>query len=577
MATRATQVELEGRGTVALTPQNHLATGGEASVYKATDDAIVKIYTDPGKMERDGMVGKVELLRSLGSPTIVAPSGVVVDCRSRKPVGLYMPLAQGEPLPRMFATSYWRRESFTTSHANSLVESMRAVVERAHAYQALLVDGNELNWLVAPGPSPRAIDVDSWQVGRWRATVIMPSIRDWHAREFSELSDWFSFGVVTFQVYTGVHPYRGTLAGYKQGEWEQRMRDNASVFSPGTKLAAAVRPFADIPGPLLEWYEATFQRGERSVPPSPTATAKVARAAVSHHVAVSPGGGELVVDKVLDVAGLLRTWPCGACLVDDGRGGRAVLNVARRARLYTLSDKHAACEVVRVADGFVVCELASGCPRLTHVSDQGLATVLDLRVAGHALFRYDNRLFVASGASLVELAYVKMARPTMAVKRTMSILHPQAVQWFDGVGVERVFEATFVVAPVRQDEFATVRVPELDKLVVLDALAGPRLAIFAVVDRSGGTRRVTVSFSRDYSTYTAKTEDADTAEINSVILPNGVCASIERDGHLVVRAPGGEVRDVADPSLTTETTLGTWGDRVTGISGGVLYTLRTRT
>ncbi len=104
----------------------------------------------------------------------------------------------------------------------------------AHQQGAILVDANELNWLMnrTTEPEPRIVDVDSWQLGtKWPARVIMPSIRDWHTHGFNEESDWFSYAIVTFQVFSGIHPYRGRHDGYSNNEIERRMKDNVSVFN----------------------------------------------------------------------------------------------------------------------------------------------------------------------------------------------------------------------------------------------------------------------------------------------------------------------------------------------------------
>jgi hypothetical protein len=83
---------------------------------------------------------------------------------------------------------------------------------------------------------------------------MMASIRDWHTPKVGIETDRFALAVVTFQVYTGIHPYRGTLDGYKRTEMERRMKEKKSVFTTGVRLNQAVRDFSCIPSPLLAWY-----------------------------------------------------------------------------------------------------------------------------------------------------------------------------------------------------------------------------------------------------------------------------------------------------------------------------------
>lgn len=571
-------VELVGRGSATLSEACHVATGGEASVY-GLGDVIVKVYLDDAKMARDGMVEKVAALRPFKTSRIVAPEGIVLAKKTSRPVGFYMGRAVGEPMPRVFTTSFWRRASFTVASANKVVEAMREVMSFAHAGGAIMVDANELNWIVSVGadPEPRVVDVDSWAVGRWPARVVMRSIRDWHTTGVNESSDRFAWAVVTFQLYAGIHPYKGTLAGYRQDEWGKRMQANASVFTKGVKLNDAVRDFGEIPSSLLDWYEAVFQHGERSAPPSPLApVGRVPAAAVVRHAASSGGSGALVFDKIFDVYPVVRTWPCGAVLA-RAPGGLQVWEAGRRRKLYDASVSSTSCEVVKVAGGYVVGEVDAGIPRFYHVDDAGGAAVqMDLRISGHELFRGEDRLFLATSAALLELGYVELLRPTLSVKSRISILHPQAVRWFEGVGVEKAFEATFLILPFRDKACATVRVPELDGLEVVSARAGARFAALVCEDRSGDLVKVELAFDADYATYKVWKACTDSPDLNLAVLPRGVCATIVRDGELVVFVPSsGVVKKVADGRVSTRMVLGNFGDVVVCVDGGTLWSLRT--
>src|SRR3989338_4922866 len=261
---------LEGRGPLTLRESDYKATGGEGILYRA-NATMVKLYLDQNKVGNDSMPEKLKLLSAIRHEYIVSPRGLVLDLQ-KNPIGFYMDYVEAEPLPRVFTNAFRQRENFGNSEASALVERMRETVSFAHKNKALLVDANELNWLVVVkgkgGPEPRVIDVDSWSLGSWPPKVIMPSIKDWHSKGFSVLTDWFAWGIITFQIFVGIHPYKGTVNGYQRDDLEKRMKNNASVFTPNTGLAHSVRDFNLIPGTLLDWYMAVFQHGERSEPPS---------------------------------------------------------------------------------------------------------------------------------------------------------------------------------------------------------------------------------------------------------------------------------------------------------------------
>ena len=125
---------MEGRGQLVLRQNDHVATGGEGSVYRASN-TIVKVYTDPKKMRRDGIPEKLKLLATLAHPHIVAPKGLV-STPNGDPIGYYMDFAPGEPLPRLFTNDFRQRAGFGDAATSTLVNAMRDVTLFAHDHDA---------------------------------------------------------------------------------------------------------------------------------------------------------------------------------------------------------------------------------------------------------------------------------------------------------------------------------------------------------------------------------------------------------------------------------------------------------
>ncbi len=576
MATNATvKVELEGRGPLTLRPSDYKATGGEGSVYQVAGTSI-KIYTDPHKMQRDGMVEKVKLLKPLGNSFIMAPQGVVKDTQGRA-IGLYMPFAEGEPMPRVFTNAFRTRENFGDQHAVQLSARMHDTFKFAHSHKAIMVDPNEMNWIVdltaKDGPEPRAIDVDSWAIGRFGASVVMPSIRDVHSKAFTELTDWFSWGVVTFQIFTGIHPYRGMLNGYKPVEMVRRMQDNASVFRKGVGLNLAVRDFNKIPGPLLGWYKATFEKGERVIPPSPLETgATVAAPATRVLRVVTTGSGGLVFEKIFEKVGdpVLRVWPCGVATTATG----ALFDLASKRQIGTLSSRNA--EVVKIQGDWLLADRVQGALVYTFVDGRSLAPQnLPSVLKGNAFVRFENRLFVVTDTELVELNVIRAARPILGLGQRTAILSPKATKWFDGVGIQEAMGATFMVLPFGDKSCLTVRVRELDGLRPISAKAGNRFATVVALDKTGSYRKFEFIFAADYSTYSVWEGGTDHSELNISILPKGVCATITDDGELVIFVPrNGTINRINDKAIATDMALANWDDTVVYTQNGAVWTLK---
>lgn len=568
-----TKIILDGRGPLTLRPSDHIATGGEGSVYKAAA-TVIKLYTDANKMQRDGMVDKIKILSGFNHDFIVAPKGLVL-LPSGVPVGYYMDFVDGEPLPRVFTNDFRKREGFTDAHASILVDHSQKIISFAHSKGAVMVDANEMNWLAVlkkrNDPEPRVIDVDAWSIGKWPASVIMPSIRDWHTKGFNQASDWFSWGIVTFQIYTGIHPYKGTLNGYKPNELEKRMKANASVFSPGVKLNNAVRDFSIIPGPLLDWYAATFQNGKRSIPPSPfdkgIATAQIAR--VLH--ATTTASGLLILDKLFGKADdqVIRVFPCGVVMLDSGK-----LIDLSKARLIGMSGFRD-CEIVKTETGWLKAEINNGDIKFFHINERDLKEEeLALSIKGYKLFRYENRLFVVTDKGLTEVTLKILGKPIIAFGKTWGVMI-NSTRWFDGVGIQDTMGAAYLIAPFGESACVQIRVKELDGLKPVTAKAGSRYIVIIGLDSSGNYQKVELTFDREYGSYKAWQSVTDSADLNIAILPKGVCAAIANDGELDIFVPtSGTLNKVQDKVISTDMALANWDDKVVYIQNGAVWSVK---
>ncbi len=568
-----TQVVLDGRGKVTLRQSDHIATGGEGSVYRLTDTAI-KIYTDPQKMRKNDMTGKVRALTALQHAYIVAPQGLVLDQRGASPIGLYMPFVEGEPFPRVFTNDFWTRNAFNFNSANRLVERMQEVVHFAHSQQAIIVDGNELSWLLVVlgnGPEPRIIDVDSWSIGRWPATVIMPSIRDWHTNDFNELSDWFSWGIVSFQLYTGIHPYKGTLAGYKPGELERRMKNNASVFASGVRLNQNVRDFRAISSKLLAWYVDTFQNGLREIPPSPfDVGVGIPRAALVSRTVITAKGAlmheKLYADKRNPAR---RIFSCGIVLLESGD----LYDLQLERKIGNAQSRD--CEVVKQENCWLIADWSGGRLEFSAVNSVSLLEEkLMLQIKSYKLLRYENRLFAVTDRGLTELKLKALGKLILAPANTWNVMI-NSTRWFDGVGVMDALGATFLIVPFGDNAVGQVRVRELDGLRPVAAQAGNRFAAITVLDQNGEYKKTELTFDRDYTNYHFWQGGAQNAEMNMTILPRGVCAIITDDGELNIFVPTtGALNKVQDKDITTDLILAHWEDRVVYIRDGEVWSMR---
>ncbi|MEX0918004.1 MAG: hypothetical protein WDZ93_02520 [Candidatus Paceibacterota bacterium] len=573
LITKPTKVTLEGRGTLTLRQSNFVTKGGEGAIYR-NGDTIIKLYLDPKKMQRDAIADKIRTLAStLQHDGIVTPGGIVLDTNAM-PIGFHMPFVAGEPLPRLFTNDSRAQFNLTDDDARTLAARMYDIVSYTHDRHALMVDANELNWIAelgANGPQPRVIDVDSWAIGKWPAHVIMPSIRDWHSGTFGPLTDWYAWGIVSFQVFTGVHPYKGKLDGYKPGEFERRMRENASVFLPEVRLNRAVRDFTCIPGPLLDWYQETFSSTTRTVPPSPAQSGAATLGGRNVLRVVTTHTGTISYETIFEVQNdpVRSIWPCGVVRLESG----ALYTVANKRRIGTSTAERLA--IVRHDSGWLLAEYENSAWSfrfITRTDPQSHA--LSLSLACNDVLRSGDRLFAVTDTALVELVPMMFAKPILTTPTQWEIMG-NATEWHRGVGIADMLGSMHLIVPFGNRQVAFAKVPELNGMRTIDAVAGTRYVAVLTLDQNGEYRVHGFTFDTEWKQYSVTAHTVDQPDLNIVILPKGVAASIENDGELNVFVPTQrDLKLVRDKDIATTMRLARIDDRVVYRSNGALRSLR---
>ncbi len=551
------RVHLPGKGEVVLTQTDYLATGGEGVVY-AKGGYVYKLYLDPAGARGRGIEDKLKLLQAIQHPHIVAPTDVLHNAQ-HEVIGFYMPQASGVPLVKTFTNAWRDPNNFGIKESLALVENMRLAVEAAHQAGAVLVDANEMNYL-ADGTAPRLLDVDSWQIGPYKASAIMPSIRDVHSADFTPLTDWFSWAVVSFQVLAGIHPYKGVHPDFKRGDLQARMLANTSVFDPRVSVNAGVRDYAtSLPGALLDWYRDVFQHGLRSAPPGVHA-ARVAPApkratrtptsqTVSHDVLVHLEG---------DVVEVLR---CGVALWRErsGAGSLHAYDLQRKQNLPNLTPpqlealREGTAALVRCAGGLLYAFLNTNTTNphrsgitghlvpaecdpapLTATQDAKLLPSLAQR-----LLTFGNRLFAVNANSdrgLTEIAVDQMGEHTVLSVRASWPFLAQAATVFATMAVFDALGTPFLVLPAGD----SVRVDKASGLAayrLVDAFMASTDQVLALAygRKDGQTYRLTLCRGGAQQGFEiTATELTEEMTLNVAFNERGIGVEVLANGELAV-------------------------------------------
>ena len=255
---------------IVLNQNDFVASGGEGNLY-GKGNLLYKIYSN---QQNTISSGKIRELTKLKNKSIIIPEQLVMDDKGKETGFTMRWMKNTIALCKLFTNDFRSKNNIKNDLIIKLIEKMKQIIEFIHKNNCLIVDGNEFNYLVSSDfKEPFFIDVDSYQTPTYSATVIMPSIQDLHSTSFNELTDWFSFAIISCQLFIGIHPFKGRHLKYKN--LEQRMLNNVSVFNPSVTIPAQVRDFSNIPQNYYDWFIALFEKGERILPPDTTGAINV--------------------------------------------------------------------------------------------------------------------------------------------------------------------------------------------------------------------------------------------------------------------------------------------------------------
>jgi hypothetical protein len=559
------RLKIRGKGPITLTKADFKASGGEGSVYVKGATAY-KIFADPARMIPEA---KIAELSALSDPSIIRPQEVVIDTHDA-PVGYSMRYVDDAfPLCKMFPVAFRNRIGITPECVVDLVEKLKAGVAHVHTRDILVVDLNEMNVVVTTNLAEVFfLDVDSYQTKSFPATALMDSIRDRHATSFDRGTDWFAFAVVTFQMFVGIHPYKGTYAPFlgtvdKDQRLDARMRSNISVLHAGVTVPAATLPFDVIPPAYLEWYRRVFEGGLRLGPPD--APGLAIRAGVAPK-SVAEGTVFEVFEIFEYSADVISVWEDVVITADGVYAGR------RR-----LGNANTSMAIGRLPSGNVVTgRQVAGQIRL-HDATADREICCD--VAADTLMTVDGRFYAKHGSSIVEVTFLETASRILASSRVACGVLEHATELYDGVAMENLLGAWYALLFPAAGLCHQIRLRELDGYTLLDARF-IRSVLVVAATRGGECDTFVFRFDSAFREYDARiASSGNYIGIGLAVLAIGVCLLLNESDEVQVFSskPGDtSIKVFADSSVRGDVRLFSRGAQALFARGRILYGFRVR-
>jgi hypothetical protein len=513
---------VQGKGAIQLSSADFRAQGGEGAIFVKGSTAY-KLYTDPQKTISPA---KIQELSVLAESNIIRPLDLLLDGKNL-PIGYSMRyVGKSFALCQLFTRAFRQRNNLTPEMTLQLVRKLQNGIKHVHSKGILIVDLNELNFLVAEDFSELYfIDVDSYQTPSFPATVLMESVRDRHAQTFSTGSDWFSFAVVSFQMFVGIHPFKGTFAPLqnlsdKATKLDERMRANVSVLHAGVSVPPSCLPFSVIPPAYLDWYNAVFETGKR-IPPPDSFITKLS-------VGISPKTskvGSNFRSSIFEVAEL-REFDSEILSHDQS------IVVTKRSiyfggRQYAKPNFDVRVAVTPRQQHLVVAFMDGLKP---HFHDLTANVELGPAIEGEAIMLNDGHFYVKQNENIVVVELLELARHTLLTARVVANVMKKSTLLFDGLAIQNLLGASYAAIPTAPDVCHQVRVAELDGYQVVDARLMKNVLI-VVATKSGIYDKLIFRFADDFSSYDVRVvANIAATDINFTVLDSGIVLSVTDEG-----------------------------------------------
>jgi serine/threonine protein kinase len=547
------------KNTVEITDKDYKASGGQAVVYCIGDTAY-KIYHDPARMIPEAKIQELSVLGKMD--TILGPREVVYDFKTNQPLGFTMPYVDGtEFLCKIFTRNFRDDNNIDPQDITHLVTEMQKALEYIHSHKILVVDYNEMNFLLdSKFKKVYHIDVDSWQTKFFPAQALMESVRDRKGikGKFTELTDWFSFGVVTFQMYVGIHPFKGFHPKFGPAEWCKRMDLGISVFDKDVQLPAACQDFSIIPPKHLAWYKELFVKGDRSIPP------------YADSVLIGTGMGRVVSSKGKFIVELLAEYktPVKKLYFFDNKR-------------YVIAEDGIYHGDIKIAKGskttrMALCDVYAEDP-LPVVFSKGFVSFISLSggliesVPSEHAMSANGLIYTVNGGDLIEHSFERLGK-LLHMTKVVSSLCP-SYKVFSGVIVQDDFMKCHLVIPFGKNLCANIHVKELDGYRIIDAKAHGHVCIL-FAEKGGEYFKNVLFFDKTFSKYTIWVEKTDLHGINFVSLPNGLYVLADHNDRAIVFSDINHRQEFLNSPINASTRLFNEGMTVLSIDGNKIYKVR---
>jgi hypothetical protein len=569
------KIKIGNGGVITLGDKNYKASGGEGAIYVANGMAY-KLYHEPDKKQFPAK--KLQELSLIHNSQVIIPKELIFDAKDGKPLGYTTNYVDNvEPLLKLFTRTFKDANNVSFQMVNHLVKEIQKVVTDVHAAQCLIVDLNELNILAGLTPTtitPWFIDTDSYSTPSFKATAIMDSVRDRRVTVYDKAgtmhynpdaeSDWFSWSILAFWLYSNIHPFRGTHPNYKPRDKQKQMDDGVSVFHPGVRVPPSVNDFKVIPHRHLDYFKRVFLNNERGVPPMPDSSVPTL---VPTQIVTIKGTDKLSVheiaayaDPIQSIANIMGMYYVATkknIYINQKEIGR---HTAKRILLASASDGTLITAQQDNSNKIKFQELTKADPAGTAASDD--------------MFVRNNAFYTISRGKLVENSFTAFGNKMVHRVKEVENLSVNSATMYDGCIIQDLLGKMFLTLPYKLGSCFSKHIPQLDGYRIVGAKAEKNIVV-VVGEKKGQFDRIILVYNKDFTTCDVRKSDDITYDtINMAVLDNGLCVLLSSPMELEMFASASQYETLPNPPFDSSMKLFTTSDGLFFINGNSFHQLK---
>jgi len=531
---------IQGKGKITLSKQDFIGNGGQGSVY-ARGNTAYKIYNDTAKMIP---IQKIKELSILEKENIIKPIDIILDLQNNI-IGYTMKYVTScftfcQLFPKIFKDRY----NININNIIELVDNFKNTVNYIHKQGILIVDLNELNFLVNNKFNHiYFIDVDSYQTKSYKAMVIMDSIRDRHSTGFNELTDWFSWGIITFQLFTGIHPYKGKHSIYKT--LDERMKKNISVFNKEVSIPKLCESFDAIPQKYRDWYYDIFEKGKRTLPPFEKITVI---SLIKPLIEKIDNSSILLIEKIFntDASILEYKFINGFNII---KTDKSVYIDNKKYDIENPSNKKII--ISPKLNQIIIAWIENEKLKLLNLTKKEL---IQLNIICHDILEYKNDIYVKNSGNIFKINLIENTKNIMASAVTVANVMEKSAYLYDGVIIQEMLDTFYaVVFPVKNKTY-NIKIDEFYSHKIIDAKFKNNI-LMAVGIKDEKYKKFIIRFNSDYTKYDIRDAEIELLGINFDVIDSGICVHFTEKGLEVFSniMDENDIRLLNDPSVNRMT------------------------